>query len=136
MGGLAKARTILKIDAAVSAALAVVLLLSPTGLPALLDLPPAAPALWAQSAGILLAAFAVALATAPAAGPAAARVVCAAGAVANLGSVAVIFAALGSGTLESGFLGAGLLALLAVVRLALGALEALYWGRLKGAAGR
>lgn len=132
MGGLPKARTILKADAAVSALLAVLLLLSPTGILALLDLP--APALWAPLAGVLTGAFAVALAAAPAAGPPAARVVCGAAAVANLGSAAVIVAGLGSGTLGTGFLGAALLGLLAVVRLGFGALEAVYWGRLKGAA--
>lgn len=141
MGGLPKARIILRADAALSALLAALLLLSPTGLLALLDLPdPTHPAaapgawLWAQIAGLTTGAFAVALATAPAAGPPAARVVCGAAAVANLGSAALIVAALGSGTLGTGFAGAALLALVAVARLGFGTLEAIYWGRLRGAA--
>lgn len=136
MGGLPKARVILKADAALSAALGLLLLLAPAGMLAALDLPAPVPGLWTHLCGVMLLGFAVALAQAAPAGPAAARVVCGAAAVVNLASVAVIFAALGSETLGIGFLGAGLLALLAVVRLGFGALEAVYWGRLKGAAGR
>ncbi|GAA0576947.1 hypothetical protein [Caenispirillum bisanense] len=130
MGGLPKARVILRLDAILSAL---------TGL-ALLGLAPflAGPqtlVLWPQAAGILLLALAAALATPAAAGPAAARVVCGAGAIANLGTAAVVVGALGGASAASlGGAAAAGAALLAVVRLALGVLEALYWGRLKGAA--
>lgn len=137
MGGLPKARIILRADALLSALSGLALLaLAPFGVLRSLGIAAGTLALWPQLVGLLLLALAAALATATAAGPAAARVVCGAAAIANLGAVALVIGALGSPSATPGVEGttAAGLAALAVARLALGTLEALYWGRLKGAA--